>query len=156
MGYEERHTVTDVKILLGAVCIAFALYAQFHPAKFPDNWNVLAACVVGYFTFNSILTLYTTFIERGTIIFTKPRPGAGASSDVGLAVRCKMPRFSEAFTVVVCRADAGADPGPGAAEGTANVCDYVYEDGVVAVEAFAEVVKDVVGRFERGEGRKTK
>ena len=71
-------------------------------------------------------------------------------------MRCKMPRFSEAFTVVVCRADAGADPGPGAAEGTANVCDYVYEDGTMAVDAFAEMVKGVVGQFERGEGRKTK
>ena len=46
MGYEELHTVTNVKIALGLITCGLALLAQFYPVKFPANYNVLVACVV--------------------------------------------------------------------------------------------------------------
>ena len=43
MGYDEQHAVTHVKIFLGLVTIAFALFAQFYPTPFPENARVPAA-----------------------------------------------------------------------------------------------------------------
>jgi hypothetical protein len=40
--------MTDVKIALSVVACAFALVAQFYPAKFPDNKLVIIVCAAVY------------------------------------------------------------------------------------------------------------
>lgn len=81
MGYEELHTVTHVKIALGLVTCGLALLAQFYPVKFPANYNVLVMCVAGYVFFNTLLQLYITYVEKGIVLFTKPKVGATSQSD---------------------------------------------------------------------------
>ena len=169
MGYEELHTVTNVKILLGLITCGLALLAQFYPGKFPANHNVLVACVVGYCVFNTLLQLYITYVEKGIVLFTKPKAVAAAAADggktgktgktavhSGLAVRCKMPRFTEELTITIMRGDAQDPNHPAAAETTVSVCDYMYEDGVMAEEKFRTLVEDLVTRFEEGKGGDSK
>ena len=152
MGYEELHTVTNVKIFLGLITCGLALLAQFYPVKFPANYNVLLACVVGYCVFNTLLQLYITYVEKGIVLFTKPKQGGQATTAAGLAVRCKMPRFSEELTITVMRGDAHDPNHPAATETTVSVCDYMYEDGVMAEGKFRTLVEDLVVRFEDGKG----
>lgn len=159
MGYEELHTVTNVKIALGLITCSLALAAQFYPVKFPANYNVLVACVAGYCIFNTLLQLYITHVEKGIVLFTKPKQGGGAATNSGLAVRCKMARFSEVVTITIMRGDARDPSHPAAAETAVNVCDYMYEDGVMAEGKFRKLVEALVLEFEAGKGgasRKTR
>ena len=150
MGYDEQHAVTHVKIFLGHVTIAFALFAQLYPTPFPENARVLAVCVAGYGLFNALLQAFVTFVECGAILFTKPKHGAGRAAAKGLAVRTKMPRFQEVYTMTVHAGGKGAKAHE-CAEAAVSVCDYVYEDGVVDEDKIRELAEDVVRRFERGE-----
>ena len=74
--------------------------------KFPANYHVLVACVIGYCGFNTLLQLYITYVEKGIVLFTKKKEGGSAATASGVAVRCKMLRFSEEVTITVMRGDA--------------------------------------------------
>ena len=69
--------MTNVKIALGLITCGLALLAQFYPVKFPANYNVLVACVAGYCVFNTLLQLYISYVEKGIVLFTRPKPGKG-------------------------------------------------------------------------------
>jgi hypothetical protein len=71
-GYEEDHFHSNVRIALGIVACAFAIAAQL-PGSFPDNWNLLCGCVVGYLVFSVILNWYSATYEEDVILFTKPK-----------------------------------------------------------------------------------
>ncbi|CAI5509745.1 unnamed protein product [Closterium sp. Naga37s-1] len=47
-GYEEDHTLSNVKMVICAAACAVACVAQFYPRKFPDNRALLLACIVLY------------------------------------------------------------------------------------------------------------
>jgi signal peptidase complex subunit 2 len=159
MGHEELHTVTNVKIGLGMITCALALLAQFYPVKFPANYNVLVLCVASYCGFNTLLQLYITYVEKGIVLFTRPKAVGGGAMSSGLAVRCRMGRFSEDVTITLMRGDAQDVTHAAAAETTVNVCEYMYTDGVMAEDKFRTVVEDLVTEFESGKGgasRKTR
>jgi len=153
MGYTELHMVTNVKIVLGLVTCLLALVAQFYPVKFPGNYTVLVVCVAGYCAFNTGLQLYITYVEKGMVLLTKPKEGGSRTTDSGLAIRCKMQRFSENVTISVMRGDAPSPAHPAAAEVTVSVCDFMYKDGVLAENKLRGVVEALVGEFEAGRGR---
>ncbi|GJP34173.1 hypothetical protein CLOM_g18627 [Closterium sp. NIES-68] len=47
-GYEEDHTLSNVKMAICAAACAVACVAQFYPRKFPDNRALLLACILLY------------------------------------------------------------------------------------------------------------
>lgn len=145
-----------MKMFLGIASCGVALLAQFYPAKFPDSYAFLVACVTTYVILNAALTLYVTYVEKGTILFTKPKVGGAPATDSGLALRSKMARFSEDVVFTVMRHDTQDPKHPSAVEATVNVCDYVYEDGVLAEEKFQQAVKALVLEFEAGKGEGSK
>jgi len=159
MGYDERHLVTDSKIALGLLAVGLALTAQFYPAPYPENKTVLALCIAGYCALNLALQYITSFVENGVVLFTKPDPGAGKAAVAarGLAVRVTMKRFAETCDVSVMRADARRADHPDTVTETLRVCEFIYEDGVVAEDKFRNAVEALVERFERGgEGNKAR
>ena len=159
MGYDERHLVTDSKIALCLLAVGLALAAQFYPAPYPENKTVLALCVAGYCALNLALQCITSFVENGVVLFTKPNPGAGRAivEKRGLAVRVAMRRFAETCEVSVMRVDKRRADHPDTVTETLRVCEFIYEDGVVAEDKFRNAVEALVERFERGgEGNKAK
>lgn len=68
--YSESNTLLDIRlgICLTAVGGAgFALaYDYLHP--FPASRDVLIACVGTYFLLMGVLTLYTTYVEKGIFL----------------------------------------------------------------------------------------
>ncbi|CAF1096765.1 unnamed protein product [Brachionus calyciflorus] len=67
-GFQEDHSLMNGRLIVSTVAVLFSLYAigydYLHP--FPESRLVLIVCVVFYFIFIGILTLYTSFVEKGT------------------------------------------------------------------------------------------
>jgi hypothetical protein len=55
-GVAINYTIDNLKMLLMFLCCVFAMVAQFHPSKFPDNIMLLGGCC-GRYTASS--TMYS-------------------------------------------------------------------------------------------------
>lgn len=69
-GYPEDVRMSNIRLLIGAIIIVIAIFAQFYNKKFPENQNFLIGCIVLYpFTFAWFLNCYFSFLEWGEIDF---------------------------------------------------------------------------------------
>ncbi|KAI3817799.1 hypothetical protein L1987_11597 [Smallanthus sonchifolius] len=72
-GYSEDVRMGNVRLLIGAIIIIIALFAQSYNKKFPDNKNFLIGC---------ILIIYTK--EKNAFLFTYHPAVSCASLNIGL------------------------------------------------------------------------
>ncbi|KOM58144.1 hypothetical protein LR48_Vigan11g117800 [Vigna angularis] len=102
-GYVEDVRLSNVRLVIGAIIIVIALFAQFYKKKFPENRDFLIACIALYpfATILFYLIIYTK--EKNAILFTYPP--AGSFTSTGLVVSSKLPRFSEMYTLTIASAD---------------------------------------------------
>jgi len=71
-GYAANYSWQNFQLLLMVLSCVFAMIAQFFPMPFPSSRPLLAACCAMYFVLSSILQFIVSFIDRDTILFTKP------------------------------------------------------------------------------------
>lgn len=67
--FAENTKISNWKLLLGVISIALAITAQFYPAPFPENYNILVVCCSAYFVCSSILQYITSYKEKDYILF---------------------------------------------------------------------------------------
>eukprot|EP00274_Cyanoptyche_gloeocystis_P002719 CAMPEP_0196658456 /NCGR_PEP_ID=MMETSP1086-20130531/29725_1 /TAXON_ID=77921 /ORGANISM="Cyanoptyche gloeocystis , Strain SAG4.97" /LENGTH=135 /DNA_ID=CAMNT_0041992037 /DNA_START=50 /DNA_END=453 /DNA_ORIENTATION=+ len=91
-GYQDDHTVANIKLALGAIACSFAAAAYLYPQPFPKNKQVLTICSVGYFFGSILLTLLGLFIEKDYILFAR------AKYSPALKLRSRMPRHQHLYT----------------------------------------------------------
>nr|KAJ0203466.1 hypothetical protein LSAT_V11C500229620 [Lactuca sativa] len=112
-GYNEDVRMSNVRLLIGAIIIIIALFAQFYNKKFPDNRNFLIGCIILYpflspklnfHLFNGILQLIIYTKEKNTFLFTYP-PTGSTNNNTRLMVSSKLPRFSDMYTLTIASAD---------------------------------------------------
>ena len=77
-------------------CVA-AMTAQFYPIPFPSSRPLLAVCCAIYFIISSVLTGIVTFIDKDTIMFTKPKK----CFEHEMRMRTSFPRFQEYFDLII-------------------------------------------------------
>lgn len=85
----ESFTIIDGRLFICALAVGVALVALGYDYKFPfpQSRQVLIVCVCSYFVLMGVLTLYTTFIEKGIFAVAVQDDGATkrtwqASSDM--------------------------------------------------------------------------
>lgn len=101
---EEDYRLDNFKLGIMISACGFAMVAQFAPIPFPDSRPVLGLCCCVYFVLSGILQLITTFIDKDSILLTKPLGKNDKNPDMekyGVRVRSQMPRFSEWYTVIL-------------------------------------------------------
>jgi signal peptidase complex subunit 2 len=102
---EEDYRLDNIKLATMVAACLFAMVAQFIPVPFPDSRPILGVCCCCYFLLSGVLQLITTFIDKDSILLTKPLPAAKTSNNdlqtYGVRVRSQFPRFSEFYTVIL-------------------------------------------------------
>jgi signal peptidase complex subunit 2 len=72
-GYIANYSWENFKLFLMFLSCLFAVTAQFFPIPFPSSRPLLAVCCASYFIISSILQFIVTFIDKDTIMFTRPK-----------------------------------------------------------------------------------
>jgi signal peptidase complex subunit 2 len=78
-GFSESHALMNGRLLISTIAVLFSgyaiLYDWYHP--FPESRYVLICCVALYFIAMAILTLYTSFLEKGCFAAAKQVDSSG-------------------------------------------------------------------------------
>ena len=88
-NWKEYFGIVDGRLVICALAVGVALFAlgwDYH-YTFPTSRPVLIICVLSYFVLMGILTLYTTFVEKGIFAVAQQKEGSSvrrwqASSDM--------------------------------------------------------------------------
>jgi signal peptidase complex subunit 2 len=100
---DEDYRLDNIKLGIMMSACLFAVVAQFAPVPFPDSRPLLGVCCCSYFILSGVLQLITTFIDKDSILLTKPAANT-KNKDLkasGVRVRSEFPRFSEWYTVIL-------------------------------------------------------
>ena len=71
-GYEINYAAENLKLVLMFLSCVAAMIAQFFPIPFPKSRPLLGVCCAAYFILSTILQFIITFVDKDTIIITKP------------------------------------------------------------------------------------
>jgi len=122
----------DGRLVICGLAVSIAMFALawdfFYP--FPKSKPILIGCVGGYFLLMGILTLYTTFKEKGIFVVVMQKDPAGLDPDSTWEVASKMKKFDDAYEVTIKLIDGKT----GNARETSiqkSVADFIDENGVI-------------------------
>ncbi|KAM0062294.1 putative signal peptidase I [Helianthus anomalus] len=150
-GYKEDVRMSNVRLLIGAIIIVIALFAQFYNKKFPENRNFLIGCI--YVLFNGILQLIVYTKEKNAFLFTYP-PSGSAYNSTGLMVSSKLPRFSDMYTLTIASADPKSISAKPTVEFTKSVTKWFAKDGVLVEGLFWKDVESLINDYANDKKRK--
>ncbi|KAM1406737.1 hypothetical protein ACFXTH_001378 [Malus domestica] len=155
-GYVEDVRLSNVRLFLGTIIIAIALFAQFYKKKFPENRDFLILCIVLYPNlsfFNAVLQLIIFTKEKNAILFTYPP--ADSFTSTGLVVSSKLPRFSDMYTLVIASSDPKSISANQPVQFTKSVTQWFTKDGVLVEGLFWKDVEALINEYQR-EPKKSK
>ncbi|BAF09079.1 signal peptidase complex subunit 2 [Oryza sativa Japonica Group] len=144
-GYPEDARLSNRRLAVGAAVIAVALLAQFYPRKFPENRDVLLACIALYAALNVALQIVTYTKEKNAILFTYPP--AGSFNRTGLVISSKLPRLSDMYTLTIASADPHSKSSSEPVHFTKSVTKWFTKDGVLVEGLFWKDVEKLIDDY---------
>eukprot|EP01083_Nonionella_stella_P025749 70923_1 len=150
-GHTEEHWLNNWKIFLSLIACAFGALSHFHPAKFPDNTDVLIVCVCGYFTCTFIMTLFAWTSESTALLVTKKITDFSAfdlsdrvlNNSDSVMLCTEMKPLQENYKISIKAAAKWTVK----AERTIDVTHFFYDDGTVALDEFVKVLESIWREF---------
>ncbi|CAJ1951292.1 unnamed protein product [Cylindrotheca closterium] len=160
---EEDHRLDNIKLSLMTAACLFAMVAQFAPVPFPDSRPILGVCCCCYFFLSGIMQLITTFIDKDSILLTKPISEATKKrgdkkpsllQKEKIRVRTQFPRFSEFYTLILeYQEEPEKKP---MVEAKWSVGQFFDEEGFFDEVGLQKSVLSLLTRLEKGENDKKK
>jgi len=147
-GYDEDHTLMDTRLIICALAVAVAIFAlvwdYFYP--FPLSRQVLIGCVGTYFFLMMVLTLYTTYKEKGIFVVVRDKDPAGLDPDCTWEASSSMKKFDDMYTMALTFYD-GKSPNGGFREDsfTRSVADFYDDNGVLCMD----ILETAVGKLHK-------
>ena len=107
LNYEDDHGLMDGRLWICGIAVAVAMFALLwdYLYPFPASKTVLIACVGTYFVLMSVLTLYTTYMEKGIFIVAKEKDAAGLDPDSVWEASSNMKKFDDMYELTLLFVD---------------------------------------------------
>uniref|UniRef100_A0A336MPF4 Signal peptidase complex subunit 2 n=1 Tax=Culicoides sonorensis TaxID=179676 RepID=A0A336MPF4_CULSO len=124
---KENFNIVDGRLFICALAVGVALIALAYDYKyaFPQSREVLIICVCSYFVLMGVLTLYTTFIEKG--IFAVATQDDGTTRRIWQA-SSDMKKYDDKYILTLSVKDS---KGIREATITKSVANFIDTNGVV-------------------------
>jgi len=142
LGYTENHVLVDTRLGICLTAVGAAMFALVwdYLNPFPLSKPVLILCVVSYFILMSILTVYTTFVEKGIFLRASQSDPTGVDKPKLWTVSSMLKRFDDVYELCVeYRAPNGR---VSEASLSKSIAHWFDTNGVLLLDKFeAEVLK---------------
>merc|ERR1712240_325882 len=141
LPYTENFALMDGRLIICAVAVGVAMFALlwdfFYP--FPQSRPVLIGCVTTYFILMGILTLYTTFKEKGIFVVVMQKDPAGMDPDSRWEAASSMKKYDDIYELSLSFTDGKTNT---RRETTIkkSVGDFIDENGVICQDIIEPVV----------------
>jgi len=144
-GYTESHSLMDGRLLICTISVAFAGYAllwdYFHP--FPESRPVLIVCVISYFIMMGILTLYTSFKERGIFLVALEKDIARVDPDNVFKLSSQLKRYDDMYLMHLSY-ENGTTKETKETQFDKSVSNYFDENGTICTDKFEAEMKKLL------------
>jgi signal peptidase complex subunit 2 len=143
LGYMETHTLVDGRLFLCTIAVGFALFALVwdYLYPFPLSRTVLITCVLSYFAMMCVLTVYTTYRERGVFMIALDKDKAGIDPDNVWRLASRLKRYDDQYELYMSYTD-GITGQVREGSFTRSVANFFDENGYMCTDLYnAEVSK---------------
>jgi len=138
LEYQEDHSLSNIKLGLGALGCVLAVVAHFYPIPFPANKNILITCAACYFISSGILQYIASYLQQDVILFTKP-----AKARKALEISSHMNKFDPKYTLTI-----KYKGGKSHTTFTKPITEWFTVEGVLADDVFTKQVKLALSQLE--------
>ncbi|XP_043271539.1 signal peptidase complex subunit 2 [Venturia canescens] len=142
--YEENFSLLDGRLALCGIAVGVAavalLWDYFYP--FPTSKPVLVACVSIYFVVMGLLTLYTTYKEKGIFVVAVQRDPAGFDPDSVCEASSYLKKYDDNYNLVLSLKSEGTGM-MNESSVVKSVANFIDVNGVINLDAVESVVTNL-------------
>ncbi|XP_003699725.1 signal peptidase complex subunit Spase25 [Megachile rotundata] len=137
-NYVENFALFDGKLALCGIAVIIAIVAILcdYLYPFPASKPVLIACVSLYFFLMGLLTLYTTYKEKGIFVVAIKRDPAGFKPDLIWKASSYLKKHDDKYNLIL----SVRSKATGFSSITRSVADFIDVNGVVIPELIENLV----------------
>ncbi|CAB3361843.1 Hypothetical predicted protein [Cloeon dipterum] len=101
--YQENYALMDGRLAMCSIAVGVAMFAMLwdYLYPFPQSKPVLIICVSSYFFLMGLLTLYTTFKEKGIFVVSVQKDPAGFKPDNTWEASSYLKKYDDKYQLVM-------------------------------------------------------
>ncbi|XP_014469439.1 PREDICTED: probable signal peptidase complex subunit 2 [Dinoponera quadriceps] len=140
-NYIENFSLLDGRLALCGVAVTIAIIALLcdYLYPFPVSKPVLVICVSLYFILMGLLTLYTTYKEKGIFVVAIQRDPAGFNPDLVWEASSYLKKYDDKYNLILSVRSASSG-NINETTVTKSVANFIDVNGVVIPELIETVV----------------
>lgn len=141
LPYTENFALKDGRLVICGVAVAVAMFALVwdYFYAFPLSRPILIGCVTTYFLLMGVLTLYTTFKEKGIFVVVMQKDPAGLDPDSRWEAASNMKKYDDKYELTLTYLD-GKTSSRRETTVTKSVGDFIDENGLICQDLLEPVV----------------